>query len=179
MTATTDHTARIRAAVARTRALGLQLAKVHVRDLEALLDAVVKADVRRAIGGVMKEERGLVVSVDELEAIRDGIEALVRVAHGMARVKGWYDDGPRNFGEQAMLIVSEVAEAVEESRDGRAMTEVYDGKNGKPEGIPIELADVLIRVADLAGAHGMPLGVSVTRKLLFNATRPPKHGKAF
>lgn len=34
---TIDHRARIIAAIARTRACGLQLAKVHVRDLEALL----------------------------------------------------------------------------------------------------------------------------------------------
>lgn len=39
-----DHRARIVAAIARTRAVGLQLAKVHVRDLEALL---VDLDVGR------------------------------------------------------------------------------------------------------------------------------------
>jgi hypothetical protein len=39
-----DHRARILAAIARTRSVGLQLAKVHVRDLEALL---VDLDVAR------------------------------------------------------------------------------------------------------------------------------------
>ena len=40
--------------------------------------------------------------------------------HAIARSKGWYDgDGDRNIGEQLMLVVTEVAEAMEDLRDER------------------------------------------------------------
>ena len=49
-----------------------------------------------------------------------------------------------------------------------------DGK--KPEGIPIELADVLIRVFDFCGKHGIDLEAAVLEKMAFNRTRPVRHG---
>lgn len=41
----------------------------------------------------------------------------------------------------------------------------------------IEEADVLIRVADTCGKRQLPLGNAVVDKLLYNLTRPVKHGK--
>lgn len=67
--------------------------------------------------------------------------------HKNAVDHGWWD-GERTFPEIVALIHSEVSEALEEYRNGRLPTEVYTGNNGKPEGIPIELADVIIRVHD-------------------------------
>lgn len=97
--------------------------------------------------------------------------------HEIAKSKGWYDDGPRNTGEQLMLIVTEVAEAMEEVRKhGDRKLLYFSGKDSKPEGFAIELADVLIRVFDLAGSLGIDLDTAVTLKMDYNETRPHRHG---
>lgn len=75
-----------------------------------------------------------------------------------------------------MLAVSELAEALEEQRDFKP-TVYFDKETGKPEGIGIELADVVIRCGDLAQMLGVNLSEAVTTKMKFNATRPHLHGR--
>jgi 8-oxo-dGTP pyrophosphatase MutT (NUDIX family)/NTP pyrophosphatase (non-canonical NTP hydrolase) len=76
-----------------------------------------------------------------------------------------------------MLIVTEIAEAMEEVRAGHKPNEEYAGKNGKPEGAPAELADAVIRIADLCGIVGIDLEGAIRRKMDFNSGRPYLHGK--
>ena len=73
------------------------------------------------------------------------------------------------------LIVTEVAEGIEELRNGHGPGETYY-VNGKMEGLPSELADVLIRVLDLAALIKIYLSHTVVEKLEFNATRGKHHG---
>lgn len=96
-----------------------------------------------------------------------------------------------------MLVVGEVAEAQEDVRDPRKElagrycelggellpyndqtrgVEVSDGKLLKPVGFGTELADILIRVADLADEFDVDLVEEVDRKMRYNATRPHRHG---
>lgn len=105
------------------------------------------------------------------------LNGLVKTAHKAAADKGFWDTKP-NIGEKIALIHSELSEALEEVRAGHAPDEVYE-VDGKPEGMPIELADVVIRVADLCGHYGIDLNSVVHRKLNYNRHRPTKHGKQF
>lgn len=85
-----------------------------------------------------------------------------------------------------MLIVSEVAEACEEIRNGSPPEYQAGGvvqgdslwKEGlKTEGEAVELADAVIRIFDYAGAMGWDLEAIMERKHSYNVTRPYKHGK--
>ena len=77
-----------------------------------------------------------------------------------------------------MLIVSEVSEAAEEYRNGRAYTETWysEAKPDKPEGIPSEMADVVIRVLDACEYYGIDLEQAIKEKMAYNRTRPHRHG---
>lgn len=74
------------------------------------------------------------------------------------------------------LIANEVAEAIEELRDGHVPREVYYRSDGKPEGFPTELADVIIRALDMAAMLGIDIDQAVQEKLEFNASRGQMHG---
>lgn len=102
------------------------------------------------------------------------INELVEQAHTNAVEHGWWEED-RPFGELIALCHSELSEALEEYRNGKAMTTTYI-KNDKPEGIPIELADVLIRIFDICGRYKIDLESAVKRKMAYNETRPHRHG---
>ncbi len=82
----------------------------------------------------------------------------------------WVDlDGNRieqNKGELLMLIVSEVAEAMDGERKGLRDAHLPDRPAAE-----VELADVLIRVFDYAAAFGYDLQGAFTEKMAYNATR--------
>lgn len=94
-------------------------------------------------------------------------------AHAHAVSKGFYEKPPE-VPTLLCLLHSEVSEALEAWREGHA--EGYTAPDGKPEGLPAELADVVIRVADMAGFLGIDLEAAVAEKMAFNATRPHRHG---
>jgi NTP pyrophosphatase (non-canonical NTP hydrolase) len=103
-----------------------------------------------------------------------GLNSLRDAAHAAAREKGWYDKGNRNLFEALALIHSEISEAVEAAR--KAEPAIWYGEGGKPEGIAVELADAVIRIADLCGAEGYDLGKAVEQKMLYNLHRAYRHG---
>ncbi len=112
------------------------------------------------------------------------LKELVTAAHSMAVNKGWWPyptDAQGNMrlpadaeGAKLALIHSEVSEALEAVRNGDTRARV--DPNGKPEGLPSELADIVIRVADYAGACGIDLDAAVVSKLAYNARRIHRHG---
>lgn len=102
------------------------------------------------------------------------INDLVQHVDAWSNTKGWRDK-PASVGDRLMLMVTEIAEAMEEFRDGHLAAEVYV-KDGKPEGVPIELADVVIRIADFCGLHQIDLEAALATKLAFNEKRPYRHG---
>jgi NTP pyrophosphatase (non-canonical NTP hydrolase) len=80
--------------------------------------------------------------------------------------------------EDIALMHSELSEALEDIRDGvwDLRYDTMPGKELKPLGVASELADVLIRVFAFARKHNIDLADAVVRKMLYNETRPYKHG---
>ena len=106
------------------------------------------------------------MSCDYLNKLRDR-------AYDNAKTKGFHDE-PRTFGDGIALIHSEASEALEAYHDNGI--EAWFTPENKPEGVPHELADIVIRVADLCGELGIDLHAAVETKLAYNATRPHRHG---
>jgi hypothetical protein len=75
---------------------------------------------------------------------------------------------------------TELSEMIDEYRNGHRMTEVYfkNDKHGqaKPEGVPIEAADLAIRLFDFCFRHKIDLNAAIAIKHEFNSGRPYLHG---
>ena len=86
----------------------------------------------------------------------------------------WKSD--RDFGEIIALMHTELSEAFEEYRHGRNLNETYYEDDGKPCGVPSELADEIIRIFDFCGGNNIDLEKIILEKMEYNKSRPYKHG---
>ena len=136
-------------------------------------------------------------------AFDDAWNSLARVVHEMALDKGWWDDSEdikllrahineshpagtikprlleaverlaeRNEGEMLCLIHSELSEALEGLRHGNPQSE----KTPEVSSVEEELADVIIRIMDMARQRCWDVGGAVAAKIQMNAGRAYKHG---
>src|SRR5689334_5831236 len=120
------------------------------------------------------------------------IDKFMKEVHDLAKEKGWYSP-PKTDLECLMLMVSELSEAVEEVRKGtppiyqnhsdpyvdiliQPGEESWVSKN-KPEGLAVELADVILRIFDYAEYKKLNLYEAIMLKHEYNKTRPFRHGK--
>lgn len=56
---------------------------------------------------------------------------------------------------------------------------LFKYRSRKPEGVPVELADAVIRIADLCGHLEIDLEEVIETKIAYNEGHPYKHGKKF
>ena len=123
----------------------------------------------------MSESRGEQVIHDRMNTIN----ILCDQAHSAAKAAGWWHPpnpknrnlifGPEIIPEKMMMIVTELGEAVREySKHGHAAPAHLD--------FQYELADVAIRLFDIAGRFQIPLGDRIIGKMAKNKHRGHRHG---
>jgi len=128
------------------------------------------------------------------------INELAKEVHENAVAHGWWEKPP-TLPEALCLIHAELSEALEEYREGNPL--IYgtcalaaedckfsgvcdrvgrpgegEGIDGpcKPEGIAVELADVILRTLDLMAALGVDVDAVVMAKHKYNLGREYRHG---
>lgn len=95
------------------------------------------------------------------------------VAHGIAIANGFWEDNP-NKGEKICLMHAELSEALEAIREN-----AHDDKIPQFLGEEAELADAIIRIMDYDRHFSLRIADAIVEKMIFNASRPYKHGKKF
>ncbi|SRR5260221_11798842 len=134
------------------------------------------------------------------------IQELVETAYSTAKSKGWHDKPATFGDRIALCHseLSEALEAFR-ALDGPSHDHLrepiyrssmypehlvryqgyyeFDLANGidkwipnKPEGVCSELADVVIRIADMCGLYGIDLEKAIVEKLNYNKSRSYRHG---
>ena len=106
------------------------------------------------------------------EEILNAAKVLMAACHHRAWNAGWYHDlktgeeKDRNHGEMFMLMVSEIAEAMEGDRKNK-----MDDKLKHRKMVPVELMDAVIRIFDFMGKY-YPNDIDcIVEKMVFNDTR--------
>lgn len=120
------------------------------------------------------------------------IRTLSKQIHKNAVMKGFWDK-EKNFGEELMLVVSELGECIDAHRVDKkakvgkhnmnlAMNQdkfVESFEENIKDSVEDELADSVIRILDLCAGLKIDIEYHIKEKMKYNITRSKLHGKKY
>jgi hypothetical protein len=135
---------------------------VQVSDFDEAMSLLHNTNFERAVERVSQvtglPPEFIVSTLNDMSRIQEAI-------HAFNIKMGWWDK-PREDGTCMMLIVSEIAEAMEGNRKNRQDDHLPHLKNE-----PVELSDAIIRIFDYAGRKKFNLSGALIEKWAYNADR--------
>ena len=146
----------------------IELNKLTIEELYKYRDVICKLDEdewKNSDDAGLKVIRRIIAEKKRQSAQQINLNTWAELCHENSVIHGFWTSGKRNIPEALMLIVSEVAEAMEAHRTDKPMDE--------------ELADIIIRVLDLCGGLSINIVQAIEEKMKYNKTRPVKHGKKY
>lgn len=156
----------------------------HAESGSSLERDIIASHIRSFVS-VLKEEgvkedlaKPETLRTSELQADQGQVEfisafnQLADEVHQNAKAHGFWETD-RNDGEMICLMHSELSEAHEAIRHGNPP----DDKVPEFLGTEAELADVIIRIMDMAHARKWRVAEALIAKMEMNKSRPYKHGK--
>lgn len=113
------------------------------------------------------------------------LNELAKKIHANAVEKGFWDNR-LSFAELIMLVVTELAEAVEADRKDN-WCEISNPVNYSNDAfeklikdtVQDEIADAIIRLLDLCSAYNINIGLHIEAKMRYNESRERLHGKRY
>jgi len=118
------------------------------------------------------------------------LNEIAKLAYETARDKGFWDKD-RNIGEQLMLVVTELSEALEAHRKSDDFTGGIDNNTKQKiynnpvlfaeykDCFPAEIAGAFIRLFDFCGGHKIDIEFWIIAAMEYNKTRGYKHSKNY
>jgi hypothetical protein len=109
------------------------------------------------------------IEVHSNVVIVEGVNEISAKIHELNKTWWKFDEEGKpvsNKGERMMLMVSEISEAMEGARKN-----LMDDKLPHRTMEEVELADLLVRAFDYAGAFGLDLDGALSEKLQYNRVR--------
>ena len=151
----------------------------HQKEFDKIQHAQVCEQIRQEQNWTVCRfcEQAILERPNAITKATQNLNDLAYECYAIADANGWHDT-PREFGTVLILVVSEVAEAMEAWREGD--DDQIIGRetitDGKPEGVPSELADILIRVFHICAIYGIDIRAAMARKMTYNTGRSYRHG---
>lgn len=119
---------------------------------------------------IVTTEGKFIMEEGDYERLEEAVDTVCFYTHSLASFGGWWDgidkENPLLQAVKVGLIAGEAHEAIEAIRK-----DSQDDHLPQYKGVDTELADVLIRTGDFAGAMDINLGEIVVAKLKYNAQR--------
>lgn len=143
----------------------------HVADFDTVAECQVEAEKHNKLNAVKLLEP-VNEPISQRDRIIQAVNTLTDICHGASRKAGWWTDITtgqplkRNKGEMLMLMVSELAEAMEADRKS-----LNDDHLPQYDGLSVELADCLVRICDFVGGFGLKTAEAMADKIEYNANR--------
>lgn len=110
------------------------------------------------------------------------LKVLQDAAYETAKSKGWWpQDDQTDLHKGLLRMHGELSEAMEELSRAKDPRSIYyvdsaDMPFGKPCGVAVELADVLLIMLGYCARFEIPLSEALMEKMVYNQCRPHKHG---